>query len=134
MGYSSAYENGIDISDFTCYFEYSEWGALSNNTRKRITEEPVRTNFLADKKIHTTSSVSVENDNKNWLITQIITGVQNSGRNKYVLTGGLTRFPTNGVRAQVYDANIVSTYSNRSEIDEHSVVIYDHLGNIVTKT
>ena len=26
-----------------------------------------------------------------------------------------------------------STYSNRNEIEERSVVIYDHLGNLVTK-
>ena len=39
-GGSGAHENGIDISDFTGYFEDSEWAALSNDTRKRITEDP----------------------------------------------------------------------------------------------
>ena len=49
-GGSSAHENGIDISDFTPYFEDSEWAALSNDTTKRITEDPVRTKFLANKR------------------------------------------------------------------------------------
>ena len=59
-----AHENGIDISDVTRYFKYSEWYALSNDTRKRITEDPVRTKFLANKKRRTTSSVSSEKDKR----------------------------------------------------------------------
>ena len=73
-GGSSAHENGIDISYFTRYFEDSEWSALSNDTRKRITEDPVRTKSLANKKRRTTIFVSVEKDNRSWLISQIITG------------------------------------------------------------
>ena len=45
-GGSSAHENGIDISYVIRYFEYSEWDAHSNDTRKRITEDPVCTKFL----------------------------------------------------------------------------------------
>ena len=65
---SGAYEILIDISDLTCYFEDSEWDAISNDTRKRITDDPVCTKFLANKKRRTTSSVSSEKDNKNRLI------------------------------------------------------------------
>ena len=68
-GGSDAHENGIDISDDTRYFEDSEWDALSNDTRKRITEDPVHTKFLANKKRCTTSSVSAIKDNKNQLIS-----------------------------------------------------------------
>ena len=35
--------------------------------------------------------------------------------------------------ACVSAANRGSTFSNRNEIKERSVVIYDHLGNLVTK-
>ena len=57
---SNTYENGIYISYITCYFEYEEWEAISNETRKRITEDPVRTKSLANKYIWTTSSVSAK--------------------------------------------------------------------------
>ena len=97
-----------------------------------ITEDLVRTKFLANKKRHTTSSVSVEKYNKNRLIYQIITEVQNEIRNESGLAGGLTRFYTNGSRAQVSAKNKGSTSSNRNEIEERSVVIYDHLGNLIT--
>ena len=46
-GGSGTYENGIDISYVTCYFEDSEWAVIENDTRKRITEEPVRTKLLS---------------------------------------------------------------------------------------
>ena len=68
------------------------------------------------------------------LISQIITGVQHASRNEYGLAGGVTRFPTNGRIAQVSDANRGITSSNRNDIDEQSVVIYDHPGKLVTKT
>ena len=57
-GGSGAHENGINISDVTCYFEDSEWAALSNDTSRSITEDPVRTNFLENKKRRTNSSIS----------------------------------------------------------------------------
>ena len=44
------YENGIYISDVTRYFGDSEWDKLSNNKRKGITEDPVSTKLLANKK------------------------------------------------------------------------------------
>ena len=44
-GGTGAHENGIDISYVIRYFEDSEWAALSNDTRKRITEDLVRTNY-----------------------------------------------------------------------------------------
>ena len=59
---------------FTCYFENSEWAALSNDTRESITEDPLRTKLLANKKRRTASSVSAQKDNENWLISQIIMG------------------------------------------------------------
>ena len=99
-----------------------------------ITEEPVRIKFLANKKRSTTRSVSVVKDNKNGLISQIITGVQNASRNESGLVGGATHFPTNGRREQVSAANRGSTSSNINETEEQSVVIYDHLGNLVTNT
>ena len=71
---------------------------------------------------------------KKLLISQIITGVQNASQNEYGLAGGVTLFPTNGRRAQVSAANRDITSSNRNEIDKRSVVIYDHLGKLVTKT
>ena len=97
-GVSGANDNGIDISDVTRYFEDLEGAALSNDTGKRIIEETVRTKFLANKKRRTTRSVSAENYNESWLISQIITGLQNSIRNESVLAGGVTRLPTNGSR------------------------------------
>ena len=105
---SGVHENGIDISDVTRYFEDSEWAAFSNDTRKRIIEDPVRTKFLENKKRRTTSSVSAEKDNENRLISQIITGVQNASINKSGLEGGVNRFPNNVSRAQVSAANIGS--------------------------
>ena len=48
-GGRGASKNGIYISDVTCYFEDSEWAALSNDTRKSITEEQVRTKFPVNK-------------------------------------------------------------------------------------
>ena len=81
VGGRGAHENGIDISDVTRYFEDSYWAALSNNTKKRITEEPVRTKFLANKNRCTTNYVSSGKNNKNRFISQIITGVQNAIRN-----------------------------------------------------
>ena len=86
-GGSGAHDNGIYISDVTCYFGDSEWNALSNDTSKRTTEDLVRTNFVENKKRRTTSSVSAEKDNDNRLISQIITGVQNSSRNESGLAG-----------------------------------------------
>ena len=133
-GGSSAHENGIDISDVTCYFEYQEWAALSNYTRIRITEYLVRTKFLENKKRRTTRSITAVKDNENRLISQIITGVKNASRNDSGLEGGVTRFPTNGSREQVSAENRGSTSSNRNDTEESSVVIYDHLGNLVTKT
>ena len=77
--------------------------------------EPVRKKFLDNKKRHTTRSVSVEKDNENWLISQIITGVQNASRYESGLVGGVTHFPTNGRRAQVSAVNGGSNPSNRNE-------------------
>ena len=98
-GGRGASKNGIYISDVTCYFEDPDWASLSKYTRKIITEDPVRTKFLENKKRRTNRSVSVEKDNRNWLISQIITGVQNASRNEYGLAGGVTHLPTNGSRA-----------------------------------
>ena len=115
---SGPHENGIDISYVICYFEDSEWAALSNYTRKRITEDPERTKLLANKKRRTTSSVSDEKDNENWLIYQIITGVQKASQNESGLAGGVTCLPTNESRAQVSAANRGSISSNRNETEE----------------
>ena len=60
-------------------------------------------------------------------MSQIITGVQNASQNESVLSGGVNRFPTNGIRAQVSAANRYSNSPNRNETEEQSVVIYDHL-------
>ena len=68
---------------------------------------------------------------KTELISQIVTEVQNENRNESVLTGGVTRFPTNGIRSQVSDVNRGSTSSNINNTEEQSVVIYDNLGNLV---
>ena len=48
----------------------------------------------------------------------------------------MTHFLTNvnGRREQVSAAKRGSTSSNRNEAEEHSMVIYDHLGNLVIKT
>ena len=94
VGYSGAHENGIDILDVPCYFEDSEWAVLSNYTKKRITEDPVRKNSMVNKKRRTTISVSAEKDNENWLISQIITGVQKGSQNEYGLAGRVAPFPT----------------------------------------
>ena len=134
VGGRGANETGIEISDVTRYFEYSEWAALSNDTRKRITEDLVRIKLLENKKRRITSSISAGKDNNNRLITKIITGVQNASRNESVLEEGVNRFPTNVSRAQVYAENRCSTSSNRNKTEEQSVVIYDHLGNLVTNT
>ena len=49
--------------------------------KKMITEDPVRTKLLANRNLRTTSSVSSKKENKNQIISQIFTGVQNSSRN-----------------------------------------------------
>ena len=49
-GGSSAYENGIDIADVTRYFEYADWDTISNKTRERIADDPIRTEFLSKKR------------------------------------------------------------------------------------
>ena len=77
-GGSGAHGNGIDISDVTRHFEYLESAALSNDTRKGITEDPIRTKFLSNKKRRTTRFISAGKDNQNRLISQIITGFQNA--------------------------------------------------------
>ena len=89
--------------------------------------------FTENKKRRTTSSVGARKDNKNRLISQIITGVQNASQNESGLAGGVNRFPTNGLRAQLSATNRGSNSSNRNETEEQGVVIYDHLGKLVTK-
>ena len=79
----SAHENGIEISDITRYFEDSEWAAISNDTRKSIAEDPIRTKFLENKKRSTTRSINAEKYKYSRLISQIITGVKNASRNEY---------------------------------------------------
>ena len=133
-GCSGAHENGIDISDFARYFEDSEWVTLSKDTRESITEDPVRTKLQENENRCTTSYVSARKENENWLISQIINGVQNASRNESGLAGGVTHFPTNGIRTQVHAANRVNTSSKINETEEQSVVIYDHLGKLVKKT
>ena len=122
-GGSVTHENRIDISYVTNYLEDSERATLSNNTRKSINEDPVRTKFPANKNRCTTSPTSAEDDNENRLISQIITGVQKASQNDSVLAGGVTRFPTNGIRARVYTENRGSTSSNINKTEERSVVI-----------
>ena len=78
--------------------------------------------------------VSVLKRIKKCLISQIIAGVQNSSQNESGLAGGVTCLPNNRSRAQVSAANGGSTFSNRNKTEERSVVIYDHIGNLVTKT
>ena len=39
-GVSGAYENGIDISNVTRYFEDEKWSEISKETRKRLIEDP----------------------------------------------------------------------------------------------
>ena len=81
----------------------------------------------------TTSSAGVEKDNKNWLISQIITGVQNASQNESGLEGVVTRFPNNRSRAQVSSVNRFSTPPNINDTEDRSVVIYGRLGNLATK-
>ena len=99
-----------------------------------ITEDLVRKKILANKKRCTNSSVSAEKDNENWLIYQINTGVHNVILNDHILTRELTHFPTNGRREKVSDANRSITSSNINDTEDQSLVIYNHLGNLVTKT
>ena len=46
----------------------------------------------------------------------------------------MNRLPTNGSRAQVSAVNRGSTSSNINATEDQNVVIYDHLGNLVTKS
>ena len=96
---------------------------------KYITEDPLCTKFLDNKKRLTTSSVNAEKDNKNQLIFKIITGFQNSIRNESLFAGGVTRFPTNGSREKVSTANRGSNSSKINDTEEHSVVIVGTLSN-----
>ena len=43
-------------------------------------------------------------------------------------------FPTNDIMSQVSDSNRGSTSSIRNETEGRSVVIYDHIRNLVTNT
>ena len=97
-------------------------------TRKRIIEDPTCTKFLENKNIKTTSSVSTKKYNKNNLISQIITSVKNSSCHESGLAVGIIWFLNNGISIQVSAANIII-----NELDELSVVTYDHLGNRVLR-
>ena len=94
----------------------------------------MRTDSLLNKMRRTTRSVSSEKYNKKRLIYQIITGVQNARQNESGLAGGVTRFPISVSRAQVSSANRCSDFTNINDTEDQSVVIYDHLGNLVIKT
>ena len=76
----------------------------------------------------------LKKDNENRLISHIITGVHNASQNDHSLAGGVNHFPTNGIRGKVSDDNRSSTYSNRNDTEGQSEFIYDHLGNLVTRT
>ena len=89
---------------------------------------------MVNKKRRNTSYVSDEKYNENRLISNIITGVRNAIQNESGLEEGVTSFPANGRRSQVSAENRGSTSSNRNETEERSVVIYYHLGNLITKT
>ena len=116
------------MSNVTRYFEDVEWAAFSNETIKRITEDPVRTEFLANKNRRTTSSVSAKKYNENQVISQIITGVQNSIHYESILVGVLIRLPSYGIRTQVSSVNRISASEIIHEPEELNVFTYDHLG------
>ena len=96
-----------------------------------ITEDPVKNKLLANKMIWNTSSISAKEENKNGVISQIITGIQNASRHESVLTGGVICFPPNGNRTLVYAGNRIIDYGIRNEPAELGVDTYNHLGSRV---
>ena len=112
----------IYLSYVTNYSENEEWTALSNETRKVRIEDPVHTKLLENKKRQTTRYICAEKENDNWLISQIINGVQNARRHEYRLSGGVTCFPTNRRRTHVSATNRSRTSAIRNETEELSVV------------
>ena len=79
------------------------------------TEDPIFIKFLENKNRRATRSVSAEKDNANRIISQIVTGFQNTSLHKYVLVEGVICFPNNGSRTKVSDANISSASKIRNE-------------------
>ena len=102
---SGAYENGIEISYVTCYFEDEEWSELSDEVWIKIIEDLVCTKFLENKNIWITRSVSAKKYNENRLISHIIAAVQNTIRHESVLAQGVIGLTNNRSRAQVSDSN-----------------------------
>ena len=95
-------------------------------------EYPVYTNFIANKKRQTTTSVNNVDDNYNRLVSQNITGFHNEIQHENGLTVGVIIFPTYGNRTQVYSVNLISanTKTNDGQVsDELSVITYDYLGD-----
>ena len=76
------------------YFKDVGWATISNETRKSITEDMVRTKLLANKNRLTTSSASAEKDHDNRVISHIIS-------HEYGFVGLVIRVPSNGIRTQV---------------------------------
>ena len=77
-----------------------------------ITEVPVCTKFPVIRKRRTTISVGAVKENKNRIMSQNITGVQNSSCHQSGLAGRMIHFSINGETTQVYAANINRTSAN----------------------
>ena len=72
---------------------------IHSQTRKiLITEDHIHTKFLENKNIRTTSLVSGNKENENWIISHIITEVQNGNRHEYGLAREQSIYPLIGAR------------------------------------
>ena len=87
-----------------------------------------RTKFLTNRKQSTTISVNTGNGYEKWLVSQIISGVQNKSRQETGLVGGVIILPTNGSRNKVTSVNRSSATKKRNDqqvMEELSVITYD---------
>ena len=101
----------------------------------RISEYPISTKFITNNKHRTTRPINNGNDNDNLLVYQIINGDHNASRQETILSGGVIRFTTNGIKTQVPDANqsiADATKYDQQVSDDPIIITYDGLGNHVT--
>ena len=129
--YGPRMENGVDISDFTRYFDKEEWNKLSYETRDAIHADPDRNRAIEDRKKKRRKVNGVETKAEttnipNHQIAQLITGVHNAIVNGGGSGGGQGHHqPLNGSRVAAAAA------VTRNSRDDISQITFDENGNII---
>ena len=96
-----------------------------------IIENPVHTKFISNKKGYTTSSVNNEKYNDNWLISQIINGVQDKTQQE------LRRISDLFTHQRNQDPSVwckqKKHHKNRNNQEDLRVITYEQLENLMTR-